>query len=75
MHKVPVDRDNFEMQLNADGGAFLGFYLTPEQVAEMQEYLEGVDFEPRTSIVIDNPTENSTDDEQQGAATDSTQKV
>lgn len=62
MHKVPVDRDNFEMQLNADGSAFFGFHLTPEQVAQLQEYLEGVDFEPRTSIVIDKPAEETTDD-------------
>lgn len=62
MHIVPVDRDKLEMQLNADGSAFFGFHLTPEQVTEMQEYLEGVDFEPRTSIVIDNSVEDSTND-------------
>ena len=49
MHKKPVDRDNFEMQLNADGSAFIGFHLLPEQVAQLQDYLEGVDFEPQTS--------------------------
>jgi hypothetical protein len=62
MHKIPVDRDNFEMQLNSDGSAFFEFHLTPEQVAQLQDYLERVDYEPRTSIVIDNPAEDSTNE-------------
>jgi len=62
MHRVPVDRDKFEIQLNADGSALLGFYLTPGQVAQLQEYLEGVDFEPRTSIVIDNPEKDESNE-------------